>query len=108
MDSGKLDILNERSKTRLKKEIRKRIQTTMIGALSSIEKFMGSLWDWEQNTDPNYIPTKEQIRAKEIFEEMRTEILDKGNNQIRNAESEIDTYDVIWNKYHINLPIKKF
>ena len=41
---GKEELLKERSKTRLKKEVKKRIQTTMIGALSSIEKHFGSLW----------------------------------------------------------------
>lgn len=106
MDNGKLDILNERSKTRLKKETRKRIQTTMIGALSSIEKFLGFLWG--QGPDEGQILTKEQMQMKEVFEELRTEILDKGNNQIRNVEAEIENYDVVWNKYHINLPIKKF
>jgi hypothetical protein len=45
---------------------------------------------------------------KEVFEELRTEILDKGNNQIRNIDSEIETYDIVWNKYHYSLPLKPF
>ena len=103
MDNRKQEIINERSKTRLKKEIKKRIQTTMIGSLSSVEKYFGFLWG--ENLDAEL--TKEQMRMREIFEEMRTEILDKGNSQIRNSDSEIENYDVVWNKYHINLPIKK-
>jgi hypothetical protein len=103
MDNRKRDILNERSKIRLKKEARKKIQTTMIGSLSSMEKFFGFLWG-EDSDDL----TQDQMRMRDIFEDMRTEILDKGNIQIRNMDSEIETYDVIWNKYHINLPIKKF
>lgn len=103
MENRKQDIINERSKTRLKKEIKKRIQTTMIGSLSSVEKYFGFLWG--ENSESEL--TKEQIHMREIFEEMRTEILDKGNSQIRNSDSEIENYDVIWNKYHINLPIKK-
>jgi len=99
----KRDILNERSKTRLKKEIRKKIQTTMIGSLSSMEKFFGFLWGEEADD-----LTKDQIKMRDIFEEMRTDILDKGNMQIRNADSEIDAYDVVWNKYHINLPITRY
>jgi hypothetical protein len=99
----KKDILNERSKTRLKKEIRKKIQTTMIGSLSSMEKFFGFLWGEESDE-----LTKDQVKMRDIFEEMRTDILDKGNMQIRNADSEIDTYDVVWNKYHINLPITRY
>ena len=103
MDNRKQEIINERSKTRLKKEIKKRIQTTMIGSLSSVEKYFGFLWG--ENSDKEL--TKEQMHMREVFEEMRTEILDKGNSQIRNSDSEIENYDVIWNKYHINLPIKK-
>lgn len=102
MDDKKREILNERSKARLKKEIKKRIQTTMIGSLSSIEKYFSHLW-----CDDCLNPTPEQSRMKELFEEMRTEILDKGNHQIRTAEAEVETYDVVWNKYHINLPIRK-
>tara|TARA_A100001201_G_scaffold21819_1_gene24325 strand:- start:1227 stop:1541 length:315 start_codon:yes stop_codon:yes gene_type:complete len=100
---GKEELLKERSKTRLKKEVKKRIQTTMIGALSSIEKHLGSLWG--NDTDN---PTPEQAVMKEVFEELRTEILDKGNNQIRNIDSEIETYDIVWNKYHYSLPLKPF
>lgn len=98
----KQEIVNERSKNRLKKEIRKKIQTTMIGALSSVEKYFGFLWG--ENVDN---PTKDQLRMREVFEDMRTEILDKRNLQIRNSDAEIETYDVTWNKYHINLPIRK-
>lgn len=99
----KQEILNERSKTRLKKDMRKRIQTTMIGSLSSVEKYFGFLWGEGSDSEP----TKDQLYMREVFEEMRTEILDKGNSQIRNSEAEIENYDVVWNKYHINLPIRK-
>ena len=100
----KKEILNERSTNRLKKEIKKRIQTTMIGSLSSVEKYFGFLWGEDSDSEP----TAKQEQMREIFEEMRTEILDKGNTQIRNADAEIETYDVTCNKYHINLPIRRF
>ena len=83
--------------------MRKRIQTTMIGSLSSVEKYFGFLWGEGSDSEP----TKDQLYMREVFEEMRTEILDKGNSQIRNSEAEIENYDVVWNKYHINLPIRK-
>jgi|TARA_R100000008_G_C3513187_1_gene129926 hypothetical protein len=95
-------ILEQRSKIRLKKDIKKKIETTMIGALASVEKYFGSLWGFDA---PN--PTQEQAQMKEVFEELRSEILDKGNAQIRNAESEVENYDVTWNKYHINIPIQR-
>jgi len=99
----KQDIISERSKTRLKKEMKKRVQTTMIGSLYSIEKYFGFLWGEGSDREP----TKDQLRMRDIFEEMRTEILDKGNTQIRNTDLEIENYDVTWNKYHINLPIRR-
>lgn len=76
----------------------------MIGSLSSIEKHFGFLWGEESDDEL----TKDQIRMRDIFEDMRTEILDKGNIQLRNADAEIENYDVTWNKYHMNLPIRKY
>ena len=52
-------------------------------------------------------PTPEQVRLKEIYEDLRSEILDKGNTQIRNSEAEIENYDVTWNKYHYNIPVQR-
>lgn len=104
MNNGRKDIIDERSKHRLKKEIKKKIQTTMIGSLSSIERYFGFLWGEDSEEEL----TKEQERMRDIFEDLRTEILDKGNIQIRNADAEIESYDVSWNKYHINLPIRRY
>jgi hypothetical protein len=62
-----------------------------------MEKHFGFLWDVEN-------PTVEQEKLKEFFEEMRSEILDRGNTQIRNLENEFLNYEVTWKKYTINLP----
>lgn len=99
----KKDIVNERSKNRLKKEAKKKIQTTMIGAISSVEKYFGFLWGEGSEEEL----TKDQSYMRDIFEELRTEILDKGNTQIRNLDGEIENYQVTWEKYHINIPIRK-
>ena len=74
----------------------------MIGALASVEKFFGSLWGHD-NPDP----TPEQVKVKEVFEELRSEILDKGNAQIRSSEADIESYDVTWNKYHYTFPVQR-
>ena len=97
----KKTLLEQRSKVRLKKDIKKKIETTMIGALASIEKFFGPLWGHD---NPDQTP--DQARIKELYEDLRSEILDKGNTQIRNSESELESYDVTWNKYHYNIPIQ--
>ena len=93
----------ESSKTRLQKIAAKKIQTTMIGALSSIEKHFGFLWSHEQEGE--LTPQQEEMR--ELYEEIRSEILDKGNHQIRNLETELSHYDVTWLRYQLSLPVTR-
>lgn len=89
------------SKERLEKIAKKKIQTTMIGALSDFEKFFGFLLGPEDSE-----PTKEQKKFRGLFEELRSSILDRGNIQIRNMETEISHYDIVWKKNSIVLPFK--
>lgn len=81
------------SKERLKKIADKKLQTTMIGALDSIEKHLGTLWE-----------NDEILREK--YELIRQEILDRGNDQIRKLNTEIDQYEVEWLRYHLKLKVK--
>jgi len=60
------------------------------------------LWGHEQEDEL----TAEQQHVKSLFEEVRAEILDRGNNQIRNLEAELAHYDVSWLRYHISIPFK--
>jgi hypothetical protein len=82
------------SEERLKKISRKKIQTTMIGALDTIEKRLGFLW-------------KDDNKMRVIYETVRQEILDRGNDQIRNLDNELEQYDIEWLKYNLVLPVKK-
>lgn len=91
----------EVSKDTLFKSCKKKIQTTMIGALDSVEKSFGFLWGFEDNTDMS----PEQKHLKEIYEEARAKILDKGNTQIRNLEAEFANYEINKKRYQINLPV---
>lgn len=88
------------SKDRLSKILKKKIQTTMIGALSTIEENFGFLWDTE---NPN--PTKEQKLMRDIYQKVRSEILDKGNNQARNIDAELAQYEVEWLRYTMKIPV---
>ena len=74
----------ELSKDRLYKIAKKKIQTTMIGALDTIEKSFGFLWESDEEL------TNEQ---------------DRGNTQMRNLEAEMTQYDISWNRHTINLPV---
>ena len=91
------------SRDRLSKILKKKIETTMIGALSTIEKYFGFLWGHE-TSDGELTP--EQSHMKQQFEEVRAEILDRGNNQIRNLEAEFVNYDISWLRYQMKLPVK--
>lgn len=100
-------MYREDSKSRLKKIATQKIRTTMIGALSTIEKKFGFLWGLDENgRDKNGELTSEERELREIFDNIRSEILDLGNNQIRNLDTELNQYDVKWNRFHMTLPVK--
>ena len=96
----KNDIVKEKSKDRLKAAVQKRIKTTMIGSISSIEKIFGDLWGHECE-----FRTAEQEELYQVFVELRTEILDNGNLQIRSFENDLQAYEVEWTGYHLEIPI---
>lgn len=116
MEDGLKDLINqtrdvkvnkekkykEDSRNRLLKISAKKIQTTMIGALSSIENHFGFLWNHDDG-DENL--SSESQHMKQLYEDVRSEILDKGNNQIRNLEAELSQYDVEWLRYQMTLPV---
>lgn len=86
------------SKSRLTKIVGQKVRTTMVGALSSVEEHFGFLWDGEDEQSQS---------MKQIFETLRSEILDKGNTQVRNAEAELGQYDVKWLKYQVVIPFQR-
>ncbi len=86
----------------LLRRAKKKIQTTMIGSLSDVENLFGFLWGFGDN---NTEPSEEQEHMKEIFEEVRAKILDRGNTQIRELELDFINYEVSRKKYFIKLPV---
>lgn len=88
------------SKDRLSKILKKKIQTTMIGALSTVEENFGFLW---QSDDGQL--TDDQKLMKDLYQKVRSEILDKGNNQARNIDAELAQYDVEWLRYNMKIPV---
>lgn len=89
------------SRDRLAKILKKKIQTTMIGALSSMEENLGFLWKNESGGPL----TQEQEVLKNIYNKIRSEILDRGNNQARNIDAELAQYDIEWLRYQIKIPV---
>jgi hypothetical protein len=72
----------------------------MIGALSTIEENFGFLWN-----SPDGKLTKEQEAMKNLYNKIRSDILDKGNNQARNIDAELSQYDVEWLRYSMKMPV---
>lgn len=88
------------SKDRLSKILKKKIQTTMIGALSTIEENFGFLWEHKEGKSET-----EQEIMKELYKKVRSEILDKGNNQARNIDAELAQYEIEWLRYNMKIPV---
>jgi transcription termination factor Rho len=90
------------SRDKLFKASKKKIQTTMIGALSTIEEQFGFLWGFDISESER---TPEQKKIHDIYEDIRAKILDRGNTQIRLLETEFINYDITRKKHFINLPM---
>lgn len=89
------------SRERLLKICCTKVRTTMIGALESIEKRFKHYWEVEGKLN------NEQLLLKKLYEEIRQEILDRGNTQIRNLETEFEQYEIDWKRYTLYLPVKQ-
>jgi len=99
---NKENLYREKSKDRLNKNCKKKVQTTMIGALSSIEEHFGFLWGHESDEPLS----EDQEKMRLVYEELRSDVLDKGNTQIRNIDAEFTQYDITWNRYQYQIPVK--
>ena len=64
-----------------------------------MKKTLAFLWEGDGE------PTKDQQVMKDIYQKIRSEILDKGNNQARNIDAELAQYDVEWLKYSVTIPV---
>jgi hypothetical protein len=99
----KEDKYTSDSKDRLAKILKKKVETTMIGALSSIESHFGFLWEVEKGETL----TAEKKIMYEIYQKVREEVLNKGNTQARNIDAELSQYNVSWLKYQNVIPVKE-
>lgn len=99
----KEQVRKQVSKERIQQEIKKSINTTMIGALASAEKFFGFLWGYE--TDEAAL-TNEQKEFLSLYESFRSEVLDKGNIQIRNLPNTLEPYEIQKKTYTYRLPMQ--
>jgi len=96
------DRYAEQSRERLIRNMETKIRTTMIGSLSLMEEKFGFLWGRGKSRGQM---TQQELDMEQLKDELRTEILNGGNNQLRAAVAELNQYDIKWNRYkfHSNL-----
>jgi hypothetical protein len=71
------------------KILRKRFQTTMIGALFEFEKNFGYLWGHGKEDEDL---TDKELDFLDRWDFTRNQILNNGNNQLRQALLDLDKY----------------
>lgn len=79
--------MNKKDEDKLLDDVEKRFQTLMIGAISRVEKSFGYLWN--HGSDPT---NETQASFRQKWDNLRTELLNHGNNQIRLAINSIEDY----------------
>lgn len=92
------------SNERLCKIIEKNFNTAIIGALSDFEKEFGPLWG--QGKKKGELSERER-EMREIWEDVRKSILDRGNGKKRASIREISNNEVKWNRYKYNFEVRK-
>jgi hypothetical protein len=71
---------------RLRFYVEKRLQTTMIGAISKFENNFGFLWGQDIEKDEDLTP--QQLEFADMWERTRNQVLNQGNAQIRNIKDD--------------------
>lgn len=92
------------AKRRLIDNLSKKFKTTMIGALASFEAEFGHVWGLGKTEEEL---TRDEIENREAWERARTEVLNKGNNQLRTAIEEISQYSLSFDKYKEEFIVRK-
>lgn len=90
----------EEARRRLDNIISKKITTTFIGALASFEKSFGFLWGHGKKDSER---TEEEKQLYIIWENVRTEVLNNGNNQLRALRNELQNHNISWNRHTLIL-----
>lgn len=65
----------------------KRLKTVMIGSISKIENSFGYLWG--QHKNDNELLTEQELYFDNVWQDVRNNILNHGNKQMRVLEEEL-------------------
>ena len=92
------------SKKRLMANLKRKFDTTMIGALACFEKEFGYLWGFgKEHMDLN----SDELECRKLWETARTMILNNGNSQLRACLDELAQYTMTWDRYQTNFIVRK-
>jgi hypothetical protein len=87
---------------RLRFYMERRIETTMIGALARIEENLGYLWGHNKDGDL----TEKEEHFADVWEFTRNQILNHGNQQMRNLKEDFHKYGGVFkNQYHYSFKV---
>ena len=90
---------------RLQFYMKKRIQTTMIGAIARMERHFGHLWGQDKNEEDL---TPEEEKFADMWDFTRNEILNHGNKQMREVVDDFYEYGGLFrNRYHYNFRVNQ-
>lgn len=71
-------------------EMERLIKTTMIGSIARVEEFFGPFWGFGKDPADR---TEKQEKLYQLFLDLREDILDLGNEQIRILRKRNDSRD---------------
>ncbi len=94
------ELIARGSKKRLKTITDRKFNTCFIFPLSEFETAFGSMWGHGLEDEEL---TAEQKMYKAKWDQVRMNILNKGNAQRRALQTEIDLYDVRFERYHMEI-----
>jgi hypothetical protein len=94
----------DKSKKRLSNIISTKVKTSFIGSISTCENNFGFLWG---HGKPENELDEEEFSMREIWENVRAQILDNGNSQLRATMNEIQNYTITWDRYHLDFPFQE-
>lgn len=97
---GDAKQLREQSKQRLLTILEKKLRTTFIGDIAAIEAKLGFLWGIDYK-DADL--TEEEKKFKILWNELRINILDRGNASIRALKLELEQHTIVWDGYNYSL-----
>lgn len=96
------ELLKDSDRVALFEFVKKKLKTIFIGDLASFEKRFGKLWGQDQ-----FQLTDQQKKVRDIWKDTRKEILDRGNDFIKDIERELEAYEVDRVGYHYEFDLDK-